>query len=51
VSTLTDLSNNKISDSTGDYPIFFMDFGIFLWPFALVLLFSCPINLRVFRIF
>jgi hypothetical protein len=45
VSALTDLSNNKIGDSTGDNPIFFVAFGIFLWPFSLVSLFSFPINL------
>jgi hypothetical protein len=45
VSALTDLSNNKIGDSTGEHPIFFVDFGVFLWPFALVSLFSDPVNL------
>jgi hypothetical protein len=45
VSAPTDLSNNKIGDSTGEDPIFFVVFGVFLWPFALVSLFSCPINL------
>jgi hypothetical protein len=45
VSALMDLSNNKIGDSTEDNPIFFVAFDIFLWPFSLVSIFSCPISL------
>jgi hypothetical protein len=45
VSALMDLSNKKIGDSTGDHPIFFVAFDIFLWPFSLVSIFSCPVNL------
>jgi hypothetical protein len=45
VSALMDLSNNKIGDSTGENPILFVVFFVFLWPFSLVSFFSCPISL------
>jgi hypothetical protein len=40
VSALTDLSYNKIGDSTGELSLFLFGFLDFLWPFALFAFFS-----------
>jgi hypothetical protein len=35
----------KLATPLGIIPFFFVAFDVFLWPFALVSLFSCPISL------
>jgi hypothetical protein len=45
VSAPTNLSENKIGDSTGDTTHFLVVFGVFPWPFSLALPFCISINL------